>query len=386
VSTPPAARDWAAWRPSTAFSVGVEEEAMLLDPRDWGLAQRIQDVLPQLGSDLPGRFHAETHQAAVELNASPHATVSAAIAEIGGLRARLEAALAPLGLRAGAAGMHPIAVWSDIRVSESDRFRLIHTTMRELARREPTFALHVHVGVPGPEDAVRLMTALRARLPLLLALSASSPFWQGRDTGLDSARTILFGAFPRTGLPRRVGSYAEWTGVVDALVRGGAVSEPTLLWWDVRLQPRYGTVEVRVMDAQRTAARTAALVALVQAMSRWALLEHDGEGPARIGDDEVLAENRFLAARDGVAAELVDRAGGPPRPVRDCVAELVEAVRPHAVELECDLELDGVQSLLDEPEPARMRALARAPGGLTGVAAALAEDFVGPGGRARAVR
>jgi carboxylate-amine ligase len=382
-STPSAAHGWAEWQPSFAFTIGVEEEAMLLDPGGWELAQRIEDVLPRLGEDVAGRYVAETHQAAVELNGRPHATVGAAIAELADLRARLEAALAPLGLRAGAAGMHPIAVWSEMRVSESDRFRLIHHTMRELARREPTFALHVHVGVPDPEDAVRLMTALRARLPLLLALSASSPFWQGRDSGLDSARTILFGAFPRTGLPGRVRSYADWTRVVDALLRGGAVPEPTLLWWDVRLQPRFGTVEVRVMDAQRTLARTATLVALVQALSRWALLEHDGERPARPGDDEVLAENRFLAARDGVEAELVDAAGGPRRPVRDVVAELVEAVRPHAVALGCDAELDGVGALLDDPEPARHRALARLPAGLPGLTAALAEDFVGPCGRAR---
>jgi carboxylate-amine ligase len=221
------------------------------------------------------------------------------------------------------------------------------------------------------------MTALRARLPLLLALSASSPFWQGRDSGLASARTIVFGAFPRTGLPPRCASYAEWTGVVQALVSRGAISDPSLLWWDVRLQPGLGTVEVRVMDAQRTPARSAALVALVQAMSRWALLEDEGEGPQRPGDDEVLAENRFLATRDGVDAELLDLAGGPSRPVRDSVAELVDAVRPHARALGCEAELDGVGVLLGEPEPALQRALAAGPAGLAGVSASLAQDFAG---------
>ena len=140
--------------------------------------------------------------------------------------------------------------------------------MRELARREPTFALHVHVGVADPEDAVRLANRLRAHLPLLLALSANSPFWQGRDTGLASARTPLFQAFPRVGIPRAFDDYADYVEAVDLLIRCGAFPEPTFLWWDVRLQPRFGTVEVRIMDAQTTVEDTAALVALVQSIAR----------------------------------------------------------------------------------------------------------------------
>ena len=153
--------------------------------------------------------------------------------------------------------------------------------MRELARREPTFALHVHIGVDSPEHAIVLHDRLRAHLPLLLALSANSPFWQGRDTGLASARTPLFQAFPRVGIPRGFHSYADYVEAVDLLMRSGALAEPTSLWWDVRPQPRFGTVEVRVMDVQTRVAETAAIVALVQCIARRELVEQRGRSAGR---------------------------------------------------------------------------------------------------------
>ena len=140
--------------------------------------------------------------------------------------------------------------------------------MRELARREPTFALHVHVGVADADAAIRLMNRMRGHIPLLLALSGNSPLWQGRDTGLASARTPLFQAFPRVGIPRAFEDYADWTEAVDLLLRCDAFDEPTYLWWDVRPQPRFGTVEVRIMDVQSTVAETVALTALVQSIAK----------------------------------------------------------------------------------------------------------------------
>ena len=162
--------------------------------------------------------------------------------------------------------MHPTTVWQETRISGGERYQQLYASLRELARREPTFALHVHVAVADPEDAVRAMNGLRAHLPLLLALSANSPFWQGRETGLASTRTPMFGAFPRVGLPRAFADYDDYVESIDLLMRCGAFPEPTFLWWDVRLQPRWGTVEVRIMDAQTTVDDSAALVALVQSL------------------------------------------------------------------------------------------------------------------------
>jgi carboxylate-amine ligase len=261
---------WAEWNTAVRpYSVGVEEEVMLLEPqRRWMLAQRIDDVLEALPASLAGYVSAETHQAAIELRIDPQRSLDRAMEQLRRLRAELAGALARLGLAAAGAGSHPLALWSETQVTASSRYQLIRETMRDLATREPTFALHVHVAVPDPERAIDLYNRLRVHLPLLLGLSGNSPFWRGRDAGFASTRTIIFQAFPRTGIPRRYGSYREWVETVDLQLRAGALPEPTFLWWDVRPQPRFGTVEVRIMDAQSRVADTAALCGLVQAIAR----------------------------------------------------------------------------------------------------------------------
>jgi carboxylate-amine ligase len=317
---------------------------------------------------------AETHQAALELATAPAAAVRTAVGELGGLRRALRDALAPLGMRAAAAGTHPEAQWRETRVSPAARYELIHESMGELARREPTFALHVHVGVPDPDDAIELANRLRVHLPVLLALSANSPYWQGRDARLDSTRTVLFKAFPRTGIPRRFASYADWVQTVGTLLGAGAFPEPTFLWWDVRPQPRFGTVEVRVMDAQTTVRESAALVALVQSVARLELI--DGYADAAAQDaDEVLAENRFVAARDGVRAELIDAATATRRPLDAWLDDLLAAARPHAALLGCVDELDGLDALRACGGAAWQRSRVGEDGDLRPLLAALADAF-----------
>ncbi len=298
------------------------------------------------------------------------------MSELAQLRAELAAALRPANLAVAAAGTHPFALWSETRVTAAARYQLIHHTMRALAQREPTFALHVHVGVPDPAAAIRLMNRLRAHLPLLLALSANSPFWQGRDTGLASARTPLFQAFPRTGIPRRFAGYDDWAETVDLLVRCRAVPEATFLWWDIRPQPAPGTVEVRIMDAQTGLWQTGALCALLQAVARLEL-EEGYASRTLVGAEEVLAENRFLAARDGADACLVDPDSECLQPVRTQLEALLRAARPHADALGCRRELEGVVALSEACGSARQRRAAARHGGLSGMVAELATEFAG---------
>ncbi len=174
---------------------------------------------------------------------------------------------------------------------------------------------------------MRAINRMRAHLPLLLALSANSPFWQGRDTGLASVRTPLFQAFPRVGIPRAFARYADYVETIDLLLRCEAFPEPTFLWWDVRLQPRFGTIEVRVMDAQTRVADTAALVALVQCLVRLEAIEGSGVDPL-VDRPEVLDENRFLAARDGMEASLIDARMGRRSPVPQVLEELLDPCAP----------------------------------------------------------
>ena len=374
---------WAEWNEHGAgspWTVGIEEEVMLLDPDGWALASRIDDVLPVLSRDVADHAAAETHGSALELFSGPHTTARGAAEELARLRAGLAADLAPLGLRAAVAGTHPFAQWSDVEVSPGARYQSIYDSMRELARREPTFALHVHVAVPDPEAAIRALRGLRVHVPLLLALAANSPFWQGRDTGLASARVPVFGTFPRVGIPRPFNAYPEYVEAIDALLRCGAFPEPTFLWWDVRLQPKLGTIEVRIMDAQTRAADNAALDALEQSIVRLEALEGyaDEEIACR---PEVLDENRFLATRDGMQAEFLDPERAGRRPAAAILEELLAALGPHAAALGSESELAGVPALAAEPGYHRQRLLAGvAQGdavgpGLGGLVSALATDF-----------
>ena len=356
--TDPSQPEWARWHsPREPFTVGVEEEVMLLDPGDWSLDQGFDQLRPLLTAELSSKLSAETHGAAVELESAPHARVGEAIAELAQLRSRLAGELAEHGRAAAGSGTHPFVTWEDTEVSPERRYQLVQETMRAVAEREPTFALHVHVAIPSPAEAVSAANRLRTHLPLLLALSASSPFWQGRDSGMASMRTPIFQAFPRVGMPRRFDSYRHYVETLDTLIRCGAFPEPTFVWWDLRLQPRYGTLEIRIMDTQIESWRTGALIALVQSLVRLEVC--DGYAPQSLLDaTELLAENRFIAARDGVRAELLDPDLGASVPLVDQLGPLLEACAPHARELGCERELGWVDDLVADPGDAVHRRLA----------------------------
>jgi glutamate---cysteine ligase / carboxylate-amine ligase len=351
---------WADWSDAgreAPWTVGIEEEVMLLEPNAWNLTSRSEEVLAALPAEMSARTAAETHGSALELATEPHADIAGAIDQLRRLRSELAAVIEPLGIRAAVAGTHPFTLWEDVEVSPGARYQFLYSSLRELARREPTFGLHVHVAVPNPEQAVRAYNRVRAHLPMLLALSGNSPFWQGRDTGLCSMRTPLFQAFPRVGIPREYRSFADYVESIDLLIRCDAIPEPTFLWWDVRLQPRFGTLEVRVMDAQTRTADTAAIAALVQCLVRLEALEGQASH-ALVTSPEVLAENRFIAARDGMAAQLIDPGTERRRGAREWLDELLAACAPHAAELGCVAELESVRELAAHTGAVRQRSRA----------------------------
>lgn len=346
---------------------------MILDPEDFSLAPHTERALQALSGDLAGHASAETHEAALELATSPCSSVEEAGDQLVRLRGVLRRELEQRGLTTAGAGTHPFAMWTDTRVSAGARYQLIFQTMRELARREPTFALHVHIGVSDADSATVLLNRLRAHVPLLLALSANSPFWQGRDTGLASARIPIFQAFPRVGIPRLFDSYRDYVETVDQMLRCDAFPEPSFLWWDVRARPHFGTIEVRVMDAQSTVERSVALAALVQTIAHLELEEgyHD---PSLLCASELLDENRFLAARDGMHARLLDPATETQVPVQAQLRELLEVAAPHAQELGCEDELELIAELAHEGGAQRQRRRSRETS-LAGVLRSLAADF-----------
>jgi glutamate---cysteine ligase / carboxylate-amine ligase len=363
---------WARWNgsPGQRYTLGVEEEIFLLDAADRSLAQASEGVLAGLSTEMSGHTSPETHASVVELKTGIHMDVAGVVDELARLRCKLAEELRAMRLCAASAGTYPLASPAETRVSGGGRHGVVATSMRALARRDPTLALHVHVGVPDPEEAVRVLNGLRRAVPLLLALSANSPFCQGADSGFASLRTMIFQGFPRTGTPRRFESYADYVGAVDALIGPGALPDPSFLWWDVRLQPVLGTVEVRVMDAQSSIADSAALIALVQGLAR---LELEGAPTDETIGAEALAENRFLAARDGLDAWLIDPNQRRLVPVRELLAGQLTRCRAHADAVD-SVELDRVRRLMVANGADRQRAWAH-DDGLVGLVVKLTERF-----------
>ena len=366
---------WARWNAHPSgrpYTLGVEDEVMLIDPSDWSLAQASDQVRAGLPPDLAPSVRPETHAAVVELVTGVHVDVAGVVAEVRELRTRFEDVLHAVGLAAAAAGTHPATDWDETEVSNVPRYHVLRESMRSLVRRDPTMALHVHVGVPDAEDAVRLLNALRPILPALLALSANSPYSQRRDTGFASVRRVLFQAFPRAGTPRHFADYSDYVKAVDGLVAPAAVPDPSFLWWDMRLQPTLGTVELRVMDAQTMVADIAPLVALIQSFARLVLEGEFSLGPA---PPEVVDENGFLAARDGMDARLIDPARQRLVPVRQLVDILLRECRPHAAALGCAAELEGIRRLTVGSGAQRQRAGISPDADFEGLVSGLVEQF-----------
>jgi len=346
------------------FSLGVEDELLLVDPVTYALDHSATDVLARLApSPLEGAAYPDTYAGLLELATPICVDASHAAACLAALRQRLRA----VGATAIGAGLHPTGAFGDVVHFPSERYRLIAAEMRGLVTRTPTCALHVHVGMPDAETAIRACNALRAHLPLLQVLSANSPFWHGRDSGLASARAQLFRGFPRSEIPPAYSSYDEYADCVTAIAAAGDLPDYTFLWWDIRPHPVLGTVEVRAMDTQSSLATIAGLTALIQALAHRAVEQH-GPWERR----QVLMESSFRAARDGLAATLWH--DGALRPAVEVAHATLELARPHAIELGSDAALEEVERLLVEGNGATRQRLAFARGGMQALLAHLAHE------------
>lgn len=327
------------------YTVGIEEELMILDSSSLDLVNAIDSIL---GEDPPsGQIQPELLESVLEIATSPCANVPAAGEELRALRALARDRAREKGLEIGSAGTHPFARWEQQRVVGDDRYRGLIRSLGFVARQELVFGMHVHVGMADPEETIYVANGLRPYVPLLIALSANSPLWRGELTGLMSSRVPIFRAFPRVGLPPRFDDWTDFTRRVEAMSASGLIEDYTYLWYDVRPHPRLGTVEVRAMDSQTRVEHTIALSALVVSLVRL-LVEHFQQGVAQPEPPwEILDENRWLAARHGLAAELFDQASGERRGVRELGEWLLGSLAPHAQELDCERELEGVRDLLE---------------------------------------
>jgi carboxylate-amine ligase len=320
------------------FSLGVEEELFVADPTTGRLLNAAGDVLDRLGERDRGEVKSELHRSQIELITGVCSSVEEAVAELGELRA----AVLATGVGVVASGTHPTACEGDSVITDKPRYERISGWLGD-AGATPVCALHIHVGMPDADTAVRVFNAMRRYLPLLEALGANSPYRHGRDTGLASSRELTLRSWPRAGVPRAMADYDDFLAYIDRLTGVAEVPDYTFHWWKLRPHPRLGTVEIRALDTQLAPRHTAALVAIVHALARYAAEAEPIDGPPA----EILDEASFRAGREGVRGTLPDEACRLRR-AGELLDELVARVRPAARELRCETQLDRVWELLDE--------------------------------------
>jgi carboxylate-amine ligase len=358
--------------PAREYTLGVEEELMLLDPRTLALAAAIEPIIA--GEKEHGPAKRELMQCQAEVSTRPCRNADELLGELVALRATLRRDAAREGVLVAGAGTHPFSRAEDEPITPAHRYREMVAALRYPARRTLCFGMHVHVAVGGADKALQIIEALLSELPLLLALATSSPFWDGEETGLASTRLIVLQTMPRTGLPPVFESWREFEATLAALRRAGAIADATYLWWDVRPQPRFGTVEVRIMDVQPWVEDSAALAGLVQALVRHYGKRYDrGEGFAK-ANRLVVGENRWLAARHGLRARLVTEAADAVG-ARTLIASLLDRVADDAAALGCEWALERVESIAAEGTSAdRQLQLVRRGHGLDDVLRGLVEE------------
>lgn len=372
MSAPPDAAELRrAFDADSALTVGLEEEVMLLEPDGLDLLPRAADVLARTRGDdaLKGELPASQ----LELVTAPCMTVGEAATRLLATRARLAKAAEGIGVLGGV-GVHPFAA-PEGQLSGTERYESMLAEYGRIARLQLVFGLHVHVAIRPAQRALAVYNAIRSYLPELAALSANAPFLGGSDTGLASVRPKLSEILPRQGIPPAFADFDELAGAWAWGARAGVLSTPREWWWELRLHPSLGTVEVRVCDAQPTVSETAALAAVVQALSLWLVERHDSDDLPPPAPTWRIEENRWSACRHGTAGRMADLQTGEPEATGDRLIRLLETLRPRAEELGCGSELAAATTMLEQPAAERHRTLA-AEHGLRGLVAWLAARFL----------
>lgn len=327
-----------------SFTLGIEEELMILDPQSLALVNGIEEVLDECAGDE--HVKVELLECVLEIATPPARDTREASEHLRRLRRQVAGAAERRGLCVAAAGTHPFAMWEDQRVVGRERYRELVASLGFVARRELIFGMHVHVGIDDREAAIAIANGMRTHVPLLLALSANSPFWRARATGLASSRMPIFRGFPRVGIPP---VYEGWEGYerrIGTMVEAGLIEDYTWMWYDVRPHPNYGTVEIRAMDAQTRVEHTLGIAALIQAMVRELAGRYEAGEEVAYPADELIDANRWLAARQGLEGELVDLPDTRRVATRDLARRVVDRLAPLAEELGSGAELDGVRDLI----------------------------------------
>jgi carboxylate-amine ligase len=329
-----------------SYTLGIEEELMIVDVETLDLVNSIETLLEEV-PETTGDVKPELMESVLEIATTPVANTREAGIQLRDLRAITNHTARERGLAIGAAGTHPFAMWEDQRIVARSRYRDLVAALRFVARQELIFGVHVHVGIDDPDKAIHVANGMRVHLPLLLALSANSPFWRADATGLLSTRTPIFRAFPRVGIPPVYKDWEDYEKQVGFMIESRVIEDYTYLWYDVRPHPNLGTVEIRVADAQTRLEHTLGLAALIHGMVK-ELAEHFDAGK-RLSryPHEMIDENKWLAARHGLDGNLVDLPKRERVPTAQLARRVLDRVREHAQDVGSADELDGIEDILD---------------------------------------
>jgi glutamate---cysteine ligase / carboxylate-amine ligase len=334
------------------YTVGVEEEFQLVDPASRGLIPAVDEVLAAgEGSRL---ITSELSRSCVEMLSPVYASAADLARELPGLRREVRDLARSRGIEIVAAGTHPFSEPTEQPLTGGDHSRRLEEEMGWVARTQAIFGLHVHVAIPDGDTAIMAVNALARHVPLLVALSANSPFWRGFDTRLASTRIKIFEMFPRSGLPPTFRNWEDFEDHIEALVASRSIPDYSWCWWDVRPHQKFGTVELRAPDLQTDASYTVSLAALVQCLVARAGLDQQPPEDALYN-----AENKWRAVRYGMDADFYDFVAGRVVPARSLARGLVEELRPLARDLGCEEELGGLLEIVELGTGAELQRAAR---------------------------
>ena len=331
-----------------SWTIGIEEEYLLVD-HDSGALVKVQPpgLIERVAELRHGLVSPELFSAQIEIGTGICRDMQHLRADVGLLRLAVTEAAAEHGLAPIAASTHPFARPEELEITDKDRYRDLADDLQDISRQLVISGLHVHVGIEDPELRIDLMNQVTYFLPHLLALSTSSPFWQGRDTGLASYRSAVYKTLPRTGLPPKFDSWAEFRRHVDVLVNAGIIEDSSKVWWDIRPSERYPTLEMRVTDLPTRMEDTIAVAAAYVCLLRMLWRLRDGNQRWRSYANFLIGENLWRAERYGVNGSLIDFGKGTLVPYEDLVDELIELVGPDAEALDCVDEIDHLRTICE---------------------------------------
>ncbi|MGH8973747.1 MAG: glutamate--cysteine ligase [Acidimicrobiia bacterium] len=364
---------------SERSTLGVEVELQIVDRGTWELTSGASRILSGLGADLPGghpKVKHELMESNLELVTGVCETVAEARADLEASLGDVSAVASELGLALCCAGTHPFSDWAAQRITHNERYERLVEEMAWPARRLNIFGIHCHVGVRSGEKAIAIANAASAYIPHFLALSASSPYWMGKDTGLASIRSKVFEALPTAGLPHQMADWEEFEAFMTTLIRAGTISSIREVWWDIRPHPTFGTVELRICDGIPTMSEIVTVAALSQCLVEWLDTLIDRGYTLPCPRAWVVRENKWRAARHGIDAEIILDESGKVAPLRVALGDLVEELSPVAKRLKCTDELAGAGRILDQgPSYLRQRRQVAAGASLRDVVAGLVEEL-----------